>query len=158
MRRWDLPEPVSLAHALTETLLAGTHSLSFPVAIVRPSLLGACASWPALGYIGTGAGVTAAPVVTAGMHFVRSACVAFCSRGGFGTESKKGRGCRKREREREGKREIQPSRAHQTMSYFLCDHPCGVHAHYGLPWAVSGPAPGSLQRLSSQQVCHVVCV
>jgi len=49
----------TLTKAMTEQLIASFHSAAFPVAIVRPSIVGAIARAPLPGYFGNSAGATA---------------------------------------------------------------------------------------------------
>lgn len=49
----------TLTKSMTEQLIASFHSAAFPVAIVRPSIVGAIARAPLPGYVGNSAGATA---------------------------------------------------------------------------------------------------
>ena len=49
----------TLTKSMTEQLIASFHSAAFPVAIVRPSIVGAIARAPLPGYFGNSAGATA---------------------------------------------------------------------------------------------------
>eukprot|EP00884_Botryococcus_braunii_P000048 jgi/Botrbrau1/10043/Bobra.0355s0002.1 len=64
MRFWKLGGAAALAHALTETELDRISCSSFPLAIVRPSAIGAAAFWPSLGFLpGNGDVPSAAPLL-----------------------------------------------------------------------------------------------
>ncbi len=62
--------------------MADKHSPSFPVAIVRPSIIGAVAAAPLPGYVGNTAGSTgAALAIATGQHNIRGStthCLMAC--------------------------------------------------------------------------------
>jgi hypothetical protein len=61
----DTPNPYFYTKRMAEVLISSYHSPNFPVAIVRPSLVGCTARAPHPGYFGNGAGPTAISVAFA---------------------------------------------------------------------------------------------
>jgi fatty acyl-CoA reductase len=65
LRQVGLPNSYTLTKHMSEELLADLHCAAFPVAIVRPSIIGAIARAPVPGYFGNAAGVTSATLAFA---------------------------------------------------------------------------------------------
>lgn len=65
MQQWRFPNTYCFSKHLAETLLADRHSKSCPVAIVRPSIIGAVSGAPLPGYVGNTAGSTGAALAIA---------------------------------------------------------------------------------------------
>ena len=65
MRQWHFPNTYCFSKHLAESLMAGYHSTLFPVAIVRPSIIGGLAGTPLPGYLGNTAGSTGAALAIA---------------------------------------------------------------------------------------------
>ena len=64
-----LPNCYTLTKRMAEELVAGMHGAAFPVALVRPTIIGAVARAPLPGYFGNAAGITAATLAFAsGAH------------------------------------------------------------------------------------------
>ncbi len=60
-----LPNSYTLTKHMCEELLADLHCREFPVAILRPSIIGAIARAPVPGYFGNAAGLTSATLAFA---------------------------------------------------------------------------------------------
>lgn len=65
MQRWRFPNTYCFSKHLAESLMASYHSTAFPVAIVRPSIIGGLAGTPLPGYVGNTAGSTGAALAIA---------------------------------------------------------------------------------------------
>lgn len=65
MQQWCFPNTYCFSKHLAESLLTDRHSKSCPVAIVRPSIIGAVSSAPLPGYVGNTAGSTGAALAIA---------------------------------------------------------------------------------------------
>lgn len=65
MQQWRFPNNYCFSKHLAESLMADYHNHSFPVAIVRPSIIGALAGSPLPGYVGNTAGSTGAALAIA---------------------------------------------------------------------------------------------
>ena len=50
---------------MCEEMLVGLHGMAFPIAIVRPTIIGAIARMPLPGYFGNTAGITSATLAFA---------------------------------------------------------------------------------------------
>lgn len=61
----NLPNSYTLTKHMCEELLAELHCPEFPVAILRPSIIGAIARAPVPGYFGNAAGLTSATLAFA---------------------------------------------------------------------------------------------
>ena len=75
LRQVGLPNSYTLTKHMCEELLDDLHCPAFPVAIVRPSIIGAIARSPVPGYFGNAAGVTSATLAFATGVAPRSAPV-----------------------------------------------------------------------------------
>ena len=60
LKQTALPNCYTLTKHMCEELLVGLHGAAFPVAIVRPTIIGAIARMPLPGYFGNAAGITSA--------------------------------------------------------------------------------------------------
>ena len=65
LRQTALPNCYTLTKHMCEEMLVGLHDTAFPVAIVRPTIIGAIARMPLPGYFGNTAGITAATLAFA---------------------------------------------------------------------------------------------
>lgn len=65
LKQTALPNCYTLTKHMCEELLADLHGAAFPVAIVRPTMIGAVAGMPLPGYFGNKAGLTAATLAYA---------------------------------------------------------------------------------------------
>ena len=65
MQRWRFPNTYCFSKHLAEALMADRHSKACPVAIVRPSIIGAVSGAPLPGYTGNTAGSTGAALAIA---------------------------------------------------------------------------------------------
>ena len=65
MQQWRFPNTYCFSKHLAESLMADYHHHAFPVAIVRPSIIGAVAGSPLPGYVGNSAGSTGAALAIA---------------------------------------------------------------------------------------------
>ena len=65
LKQVGLPNCYTMTKRMCEELLADLHCAAFPVAIVRPSIVGAIARAPVPGYFGNAAGVTSATLAFA---------------------------------------------------------------------------------------------
>ena len=65
LKQVKLPNCYTMTKHMCEELLADLHCEAFPVAIVRPSIVGAIARAPVPGYFGNAAGVTSATLAFA---------------------------------------------------------------------------------------------
>ena len=65
LKETGTPNPYFYTKRMAEELISSYHSPKFPVAIVRPSLVGCTARAPHPGYFGNGAGPTAVSVAFA---------------------------------------------------------------------------------------------
>lgn len=65
IQRWRFPNTYCFSKHLAESLMASYHSTAFPVAIVRPSIIGGLAGTPLPGYVGNTAGSTGAALAIA---------------------------------------------------------------------------------------------
>lgn len=65
MQQWRFPNTYCFSKHLAESLMASCHSTAFPVAIVRPSIIGGLAGTPLPGYVGNTAGSTGAALAIA---------------------------------------------------------------------------------------------
>ena len=65
LRQVGLPNSYTLTKHMCEELLDDLHCAAFPVAVVRPSIIGAIARSPVPGYFGNAAGVTSATLAFA---------------------------------------------------------------------------------------------
>ena len=59
IKQTGLPNSYTLTKHMCEELLVDLHGAAFPVAIVRPTMIGAVARMPLPGYFGNRAGLTA---------------------------------------------------------------------------------------------------
>ncbi|KAL0022255.1 hypothetical protein WJX77_010593 [Trebouxia sp. C0004] len=65
MQQWCFPNTYCFSKHLAESLMAEYHTRAFPVAIIRPSIIGAVAGSPLPGYVGNTAGSTGAALAIA---------------------------------------------------------------------------------------------
>ncbi|KAA6426508.1 MAG: hypothetical protein FRX49_03618 [Trebouxia sp. A1-2] len=65
MQQWRFPNTYCFSKHLAESLMTEYHTRAFPVAIVRPSIIGAVAGSPLPGYVGNTAGSTGAALAIA---------------------------------------------------------------------------------------------
>lgn len=65
LKEVKLPNSYTLTKHMCEDLLAELHCREFPVAILRPSIIGAIARAPVPGYFGNAAGLTSATLAFA---------------------------------------------------------------------------------------------
>ena len=65
MQQWRFPNTYCFSKHLGESLMADRHSKACPVAIVRPSIIGAVSGAPLPGYTGNTAGSTGAALAIA---------------------------------------------------------------------------------------------
>lgn len=65
MQQCRFPNTYCFSKHLAESLMASYHSTAFPVAIVRPSIIGGLAGSPLPGYVGNTAGSTGAALAIA---------------------------------------------------------------------------------------------
>ncbi len=65
MQQWGFPNTYCFSKHLAESLMADYHTRAFPVAIIRPSIIGAVAGSPLPGYVGNTAGSTGAALAIA---------------------------------------------------------------------------------------------
>ncbi|KAL0047381.1 hypothetical protein WJX82_002034 [Trebouxia sp. C0006] len=65
MQQWGFPNTYCFSKHLAESLMADHHTRAFPVAIIRPSIIGAVAGSPLPGYVGNTAGSTGAALAIA---------------------------------------------------------------------------------------------
>ena len=65
LKETALPNCYTLTKHMCEELLVGLHSTAFPVALVRPTIIGAIAHAPLPGYFGNAAGITSATLAFA---------------------------------------------------------------------------------------------
>ena len=60
LQQVGLPNSYTLTKHMAEEMMAGMHCKAFPVAIVRPTIIGAVAKAPLPGYFGNTGGIIAA--------------------------------------------------------------------------------------------------
>lgn len=65
MQQWRFPNTYCFSKHLAELLMASYHGTTFPLAIVRPSIIGGLAGTPLPGYVGNTAGSTGAALAIA---------------------------------------------------------------------------------------------
>ena len=65
MQQWKFPNTYCFSKRLAEAMLAGRHGPALPLAIVRPSIVGAVSGLPLPGYVGNTAGSTGAALAIA---------------------------------------------------------------------------------------------
>jgi hypothetical protein len=65
LKEVKLPNSYTLTKHMCEELLAELHCREFPVAIMRPTIIGAIARFPVPGYFGNAAGLTSATLAFA---------------------------------------------------------------------------------------------
>lgn len=65
MQQWRFPNTYCFSKHLAESLMVDYHTRAFPVAIIRPSIIGAVAGSPLPGYVGNTAGSTGAALAIA---------------------------------------------------------------------------------------------